>query len=184
MAKIYTRTGDKGTTALVGGQRILKHDLRLEAYGTIDELNSFVGLLEAQDIKDNRLKLYLKKLQYKLFDIGAYLATETVDLEKFNIVACVQEDIDEAEKLIDVLTEELPQLKHFIMPGGHPVVAQCHVVRAVCRRAERVITHLSEKVIIDELLIHYINRLSDLFFVMARKMAQDLQISENKWEGF
>lgn len=183
MAKIYTRTGDKGTTALVGGQRIPKHHLRLEAYGTVDELNSFVGLLESQDI-DESLKKFLKKLQYKLFDIGAYLATEPDDLEKFKIISCTQKDIDDAENLIDVLTSQLPKLKHFIMPGGHPIVSICHIVRTVCRRTERVVTHLSEEVELDELLLQYINRLSDLFFVMARKMAQDLRISENKWEGF
>lgn len=183
MAKIYTRTGDKGTTALVGGQRIPKHHLRLDAYGTIDELNSFVGLLESQDT-DEKIKKFLQGLQYKLFDIGAYLATENEDLEKFKITSCTEEDIREAETLIDLWTNELPPLKHFIMPGGHQTVAICHIVRAVCRRAERIITQLSEEVVVDELLMRYINRLSDLFFVMARKMAHDLQISEKKWEGF
>lgn len=183
MAKIYTRSGDKGQTGLVGGQRVPKHHARLEAYGTVDELNSFVGLLQSQEIAP-RLKKFLAELQYKLFDIGAYLATMPQDLEKYKIVACTQEDIDAAEKLIDELTAELPPLRHFIMPGGHQTVAICHIVRTVCRRTERRITLLAEEENINELAIKYINRLSDLFFVMSRKLAQDLQIEEKKWDGF
>ncbi|PVX52560.1 cob(I)alamin adenosyltransferase [Balneicella halophila] len=183
MAKIYTKSGDKGKTGLVGGQRVSKHNIRLEAYGTVDELNSFVGLLESQSM-DKRMKEFLGKLQYKLFDIGAYLATEKEDLEKYNIVACEEDDVTEIEALIDELNEELPKLKHFIMPGGHQTVAFCHIARTVCRRAERRITHLATEEDIDTVVVKYINRLSDLFFIMARKLAQDLQISEHKWEGF
>lgn len=185
MAKIYTRGGDKGKTGLVGGQRVPKHHIRLEAYGTMDELNSFVGLLQVQPI-DKKLQDFLQQLQYKLFDLGAYLATEFEDLEKYKITACTEEDISAIEKLIDELNKDLPKLKHFIMPGGHPTVALCHVVRTVCRRAERCITRLAEEKVleVDELVIQYINRLSDLLFIMARKLAQDLQIAENKWEGF
>lgn len=185
MAKIYTKAGDKGKTGLVGGQRVPKHHIRLEAYGTVDELNSFVGMLQSQTM-DKRLQEFLGKLQYKLFDIGAYLATEADDLGKYNITACTKEDVIAVENLIDQLNEELPKLRHFIMPGGHQTVALCHVVRTVCRRAERCITRLAEErgVDVDELVIQYINRLSDLLFIMARKLAQDLQIAENKWEGF
>lgn len=183
MAKIYTKSGDKGKTGLVGGLRVPKHHIRLEAYGTIDELNSFVGLLQAQPMED-KLKGFLAELQYKLFDIGAYLATQTKDLEKYKIVACKEEDVLAIEHLIDEMSAELPKLKHFIMPGGHPTVALCHVVRTVCRRAERCITHLAEQEEIAELVIRYVNRLSDLLFIMGRKLAQDLQIAENKWQGF
>lgn len=183
MTKIYTKTGDKGKTGLVGGQRVAKHHIRLEAYGTIDELNSFVGMLQAQPM-DRKLQDFLAQLQYKLFDIGAYLATETADLQKYNIIACEQEDITVIEHLIDEMNEKLPKLKHFIMPGGHPTVALCHVVRTVCRRAERCITRLAEEQDVDNVVIQYINRLSDLLFIMARKLAQDLQIAESKWEGF
>ncbi len=183
MAKIYTKSGDKGKTGLVGGQRVAKHHVRLESYGTVDELNSFVGLLQGE-VNDEKLCRFLGKLQYKLFDIGAYLATETADLEKYNIVACTEEDVKELEGLIDTLTAELPKLKHFIMPGGHRTVAYCHIARTVCRRAERCVTKLAEEVRIEEVVVQYLNRLSDLLFVMARKLAQDLQIAEKKWEGF
>ncbi len=183
MAKIYTKSGDKGKTGLVGGQRVAKHHTRLESYGTVDELNSFVGLLQAE-VSDEKLHQFLGELQYKLFDIGAYLATETKDLEKYKIVACTAEDIKKIETLIDELTAELPQLKHFIMPGGHKTVALCHIVRTVCRRAERRVTLLSETAEVEEVVLQYLNRLSDLLFVMARKLAQDLLIAENKWEGF
>ncbi|MBS9767698.1 MAG: cob(I)yrinic acid a,c-diamide adenosyltransferase [Flavobacteriaceae bacterium] len=183
MAKIYTKTGDKGKTGLVGGQRVPKHHDRLESYGTVDELNSFVGMLQSQEIEE-RLKVFLAKLQYKLFDVGAYLATEKEDLAKYNIVACKQEDITEMEQLIDELNAELPPLKHFIMPGGHQTVALCHVVRTVCRRAERCVTKLAENEEIDTLVLQYLNRLSDLLFIMSRKLAQDLCISETKWQGF
>ncbi len=183
MAKVYTKTGDKGKTGLVGGQRVAKHHIRLEAYGTVDELNSFVGMLESQPMEE-RLQNFLKKLQYKLFDIGAYLATEKDDLVKYNIVACTEEDVTEIEQLIDEINAELPKLKHFIMPGGHNTVALCHVVRTVCRRAERCVTLLAEEVKIEAVVLRYLNRLSDLLFVMARKLAQDLQIDENKWDGF
>ncbi len=182
MSKVYTRSGDKGETGLVGGQRVPKHHIRLEAYGTVDELNSFVGMLQAKPM-EQRLQDFLAKLQYKLFDVGAYLATETEDLQKYNIVACKKEDILAIERFIDELNKELPQLKHFIMPGGHTTVALCHVVRTVCRRAERCVTKLAEQEQIDELVIQYLNRLSDLLFVMSRKLAQDLQIAENKWKG-
>lgn len=183
MAKIYTKSGDKGKTGLVGGQRVAKHHVRLESYGTVDELNSFVGMLQAE-VLDENLREFLSSLQYKLFDIGAYLATEAEDLARYNIVACTQEDVQGLEKLIDKLTAELPTLKHFIMPGGHKTVALCHVVRTVCRRAERCVTRLAETEPIEEVVLQYLNRLSDLLFVMARKLAQDLQIGESKWEGF
>ncbi len=183
MAKVYTKTGDKGKTGLVGGQRVAKHHIRLEAYGTVDELNSFVGMLGSQPMEES-LQNFLKKLQYKLFDIGAYLATEKEDLAKYNIVACKEEDVTEIERLIDEINAELPKLKHFIMPGGHNTVALCHVVRTVCRRAERCVTLLAEEVEIEAVVLQYLNRLSDLLFVMGRKLAQDLQIGENKWEGF
>lgn len=183
MARIYTRAGDKGKTGLVGGQRVEKHHIRLESYGTVDELNSFVGMLQAQPM-DSKMSTFLAELQYKLFDIGAYLATETEDLAKYKIVACKKEDIVKMEHFIDELSANLPKLKHFIMPGGHATVALCHVVRTVCRRAERCVTRLAEQVEVDVIVIQYLNRLSDLLFIMARKLAQDLQIAEDKWEGF
>lgn len=183
MAKIYTRTGDKGTTALVGGQRVPKHHIRLDAYGTVDELNSHIGLLLSQNITED-MHLFLSKVQYKLFDIGAYLATETADLEKYNIISCKAEDIEEIEKYIDKMNETLPKLKHFIMPGGHQSIGICHIARTVCRRAERCITLLATEEEVDEVAIKYVNRLSDFLFVMCRKLAQDLSIDENKWEGF
>lgn len=183
MAKIYTRTGDKGTTALVGGQRVPKHHIRLEAYGTIDELNSHIGLLLSQDIRED-MHSFLSKVQYKLFDIGAYLATEVADLEKYKIVPCREVDVEEIEHYIDKLNETLPKLRHFIMPGGHQSIAICHIARTVCRRAERCITLLATETEVDYLVTKYVNRLSDCLFVICRSLAQDLSIDENKWNGF
>lgn len=184
--KIYTKTGDKGTTALFGGTRVPKHHIRIESYGTVDELNSFIGLVRDQEI-DARSKEILTHIQERLFTLGAILATppEKEKLksgkERLNIPRIDEEDIQLLETEMDTMNDNLPPMTHFVLPGGHPTVSHCHVARCVCRRAERLATLLNEQEPIDPLVIKYLNRLSDYLFVMARKLTKDLQVEEIKW---
>lgn len=184
--KIYTKTGDKGTTGLYGGSRVSKAHLRIESYGTLDELNSFVGLLKDQAINQD-LKDVLLVIQDKLFVAGAILATppEKELLKngspRLNIKRIEETDVTFLENQIDKLEEGLPQMTHFILPGGHTTVSFCHIARCVCRRAERLVVHLNDNEPIDEIIIIYLNRLSDLLFVMARKLSNDFKIDEIKW---
>lgn len=184
--KIYTKTGDKGTTGLYGGSRVSKAHLRIESYGTLDELNSFVGLLKDQAINQD-LKDVLLVIQDKLFVAGAILATppEKELLKngspRLNIKRIEETDVTFLENQIDKLEEGLPQMTHFILPGGHTTVSFCHIARCVCRRAERLVVHLNDNEPIDEIIIIYLNRLSDLLFVMARKLSYDFKIDEIKW---
>jgi len=184
--KIYTKTGDNGTTALFGGTRVKKHHIRIESYGTIDELNSWLGLIRDQDIDDGP-KLTLVLIQEKLFTVGAILATDPEKAilksgkERLNIPKIGSEDIELLEKEIDTMEETLPPMTHFILPGGHTTVSYCHIARTVCRRAERLASHLHENEPFDERVLSYINRLSDYLFVLARKLSKDLQAEEIKW---
>lgn len=184
--KIYTKSGDKGTTALLGGTRVPKHHFRIEAYGTIDELNSWVGLIADQDV-DKDIKNQLHNIQDKLFTLGAFLATdpekETLKsgADRLGIAKLSAQDALELESAIDRFNEELPPMTHFILPGGHPVVSSCHIARTVCRRAERRITVLHEVNPLSAEILTYINRLSDFLFVLARKLSLDLGIEEIKW---
>ncbi len=177
--KIYTKTGDKGQTSLIGGVRVPKHHLRIEAYGTVDELNSYVGLIRDQDIKEN-YKTILKEIQDRLFTVGSSLASDP-EKSKMKIPDFHQEDISLLENQMDEMNAELPELKNFILPGGHSIVSYCHLARVVCRRAERLTVHLSESSYVDELVIQYLNRLSDYLFVLGRKIAHDLNVEEYKW---
>lgn len=175
--KIYTKTGDTGKTSLFGGKRVLKDDERIEAYGTIDELNSFVGLLR-DSVERQEIIGQLAKIQNKLFDLGSYLATPEKKKEDSGVTA---DNILWMEACIDEMDSELPPLKNFILPGGHPHVSYAHLCRTVCRRAERKVVSLDKSSEIDPLVIQYLNRLSDYFFILARSIALQYGVAEIKW---
>ena len=177
--KIYTKTGDQGQTSLIGGTRVPKHHLRIESYGTVDELNSYIGLIRDQQVSEHQQNL-LKEIQDRLFTIGSVLASDP-EKSKMKIPDLHQEDIELLEKEIDTMTADLPELRHFILPGGSNAVSFCHLARCVCRRAERICVHLSEDSFVDEKVMVYLNRLSDYLFVLSRKLCFDNQIEENKW---
>ena len=178
--KIYTKTGDKGTTALFTGRRVPKHHIRIESYGTIDELNSHLGLLRDQEM-DAHSKEMLVLTQEKLFTVGSILATEPDKDKRLKIPRITQEDIALLEKEMDQMNENLPEMTHFILPGGHTTVSYCHIARTVCRRAERMISYLHENEPVPETLLSYVNRLSDYLFVLARKLSKDINADEIKW---
>lgn len=167
--KIYTRTGDKGTTSLVGGVRVLKTDVRLEAYGTVDELNSQLGVLETYltDPEDEELMEYIQR---KLFAIGGYLATDQSKTEVRQSFIVTAADVKKMEDAIDAAEKLLPPLRAFVLPGGSRGSAVAHVCRTVCRRAERRILALKDQFPLDEQLLAFINRLSDYLFNLARKI--------------
>lgn len=184
--KIYTKTGDDGTTALFGGTRVKKYDLRIESYGTIDELNSWLGLLRDQEMADP-IKEALRSIQNKLFTVGAILATDPKKSllkngkERLNIARIGSKDIEFLEQEMDNMEKNLVPMTHFILPGGHTTVSYCHIARTVCRRAERLMAHLHEKAPFEGNVLIYINRLSDYLFVLARKLSKDLQAEEIRW---
>jgi len=184
--KIYTKTGDKGTTALFGGTRVPKHHIRIESYGTVDELNSHIGLIRDQEI-NTLYKNVLIEVQDRLFTVGAILATppekETLKngQPRLQNLGIVESDIELLEKEIDTMEQALPPMMHFVLPGGHTTVSYCHIARCVCRRAERLAVHLHEIEPTDEFVIKYLNRLSDYLFVLARKLSFDLQANEVPW---
>ena len=178
--KIYTKTGDKGTTSLFTGTRVPKHHIRIESYGTVDELNSILGLLRDQQM-DDRSKQILISIQEKLFTVGAILATEPKKSERLKIASIDLGDIELLEKEIDKMNEDLPEMTNFILPGGHTTVSYCHIARTVCRRAERMISYLHENEPVPETLLSYMNRLSDYLFVLARKLSKDSKAEEVKW---
>ena len=159
--KIYTKTGDEGLTSLIGGTRVPKYDLRIESYGTVDELNSYIGMIRDHDINSAH-KDILKEIQDRLFTIGASLASDP-------------------DKSRMKMNKTLPELKHFILPGGSPAVSFCHISRCVCRRAERIIVHLKSENFVDDKVIVYLNRLSDYLFVLGRKLCFDINMPENQW---
>ncbi|WP_297797054.1 cob(I)yrinic acid a,c-diamide adenosyltransferase [uncultured Eudoraea sp.] len=184
--KIYTKTGDKGKTSLFGGTRVDKHHIRINAYGTVDELNSWLGLLRDQKM-DAHSQEILVATQDKLFTVGAILATDPDKAqlksgkERLNIPKILLSDAELLEKEIDTMNESLPPMTHFILPGGHTTVSYCHIARTVCRRAERMVSFLHENQPVDELVLIYLNRLSDYLFVLARKLSLDLKANEIKW---
>ena len=184
--KIYTKTGDKGDTSLFGGVRVSKDNIRVEAYGTIDELNSYIGLLRDQEI-DNKTKNSLLKIQNELFVVGSILATlpekeklkngkDRLKIEKISTQHC-----SFLENEIDKMNEHLPPMTHFILPGGHTIVSYCHIARNVCRRAERISVSLAKASYVNDIILCYLNRLSDYLFVLARKLSKDLQVDETPW---
>lgn len=177
--KIYTKTGDKGTTSLLGGQKVSKSHNRIDAYGTVDELNSYIGLLAAYTINET-YQPFLTAVQNQLFIVGSLLATEE-EKAPFELPEITPKDVEALENEIDVYTSQLPPLKQFILPGGHREVAFCHIARCVCRRAERAVVRLGEEEQVLPILIQYLNRLSDYLFVFARIMSQNLGAPEIKW---
>jgi cob(I)alamin adenosyltransferase len=180
--KIYTKTGDEGTTALFGGTRVPKHHIRIQSYGTVDELNSWLGLLRDQPVAPRHVT-FLLTIQDRLFTMGSMLATEPEAPRPRGAALPVLQpaDVETLESEIDFLNESLPPMTHFILPGGHPSVSYCHLARTVCRRAERMTTLLNENSPVPAVVLTYLNRLSDYLFVLARKLSSELQADEIKW---
>jgi cob(I)alamin adenosyltransferase len=177
--KIYTKTGDKGETSLIGGTRIPKFALRIEAYGTIDELNSYTGLIRDQNIEQAYIDVLLE-IQDRLFTIGSNLAADPIK-SKMKLPTISTTDIQFLEKQIDEMDETLPPMRSFVLPGGHTTVSFCHLARCICRRAERKIIELSTEETVQPEIIAYVNRLSDYFFMLSRKLSQELNAIETPW---
>ncbi|HVZ55509.1 MAG TPA: cob(I)yrinic acid a,c-diamide adenosyltransferase [Chitinophagaceae bacterium] len=180
--KIYTRTGDKGTTSLIGGTKVPKSHLRIEAYGTVDELNSHIGLC-SDLLTDTRSREILRESQDRLFTIGSSLACDPIREPKLRIPDLREEDVQLLEREIDRMQAELPVMKNFILPGGHPAVSQLHVARCVCRRAERCCVRLElESLEVEAIILKYLNRLSDYLFVLARYTGELMKVPEIPWK--
>lgn len=180
--KIYTKTGDKGTTSLIGGTKISKSNIRIETYGTVDELNSWIGFA-ADSIKQKQSKKLLKEIQDRLFTIGSSLACDPEKETKLNIPDLHEADVELLEKEIDRMNEKMPPMKSFILPGGHIAVSSLHIARCVCRRSERLCVTLQEKnLFVEPLVIKYLNRLSDYLFVLARYTGYKLNVKEIPWK--
>ena len=177
--KVYTKTGDTGTTSLIGGTRVPKNHPRIDAYGNLDELNVFTGAIRDFDI-DTEIKEQLVEIQKKIMNISAVLASDK-QMNKTVKLAVTPEDIDWLEKKIDEMEEHLPQLKSLVIPGGNQAVSACHKARVVCRRAERSVISLTSLFKVDTTIITYLNRLSDYFFVLGRKIAMDKGFMETPW---
>jgi len=181
-SKIYTKTGDLGKTSLIGGTKVPKSHLRIDSYGTIDELNSFIGLL-SDHLTHKQSKKILKEIQDRLFTIGSSLACDPKKVPQMKIPDLKEEDVVLLEKEIDKMNEQLPMMKHFILPGGHPAVSTAHVARCICRRTERICVNMKEnKLFVDPLVIKYLNRLSDYLFVLARYIGHSLKVAEIQWK--
>ncbi len=184
--KIYTKTGDKGKTSLFGGTRVPKYHTRINAYGTVDELNAHIGMIRSFEIAEAH-KNFLENIQINLFTVGAELATDPKKAvlkngkERLQISKINTTHIEELEQAIDDMNASLPPLKTFVLPGGHPTISHCHIARTVCRRAERMATALFAEEPFDEHLLKFLNRLSDYLFVLARKLSQELQVTETPW---
>ena len=179
--KIYTRTGDTGLTSLIGGTRVPKSSLRIECYGTVDELNSHLGLVRDQDVNAPRRPL-LKEIQDRLFTIGSTLAADP-EKSRMKLPDLLATDVELLELQMDFMNETLPPLRAFILPGGHPAVSHAHVARCVCRRAERLVVDLAAHDFVPDLVAIYLNRLSDYLFVLGRAMAHDLGVEEVEWHA-
>lgn len=185
--KIYTKTGDDGTTGLYGGTRVSKDHIRIDSYGTVDELNAYIGLIKDQDIC-SKIQESLYRIQHDLFTVGAILATDPEKAilkngkERLNIPKIDAKSINLLEEEIDEMNKDLPQMTHFILPGGHTTVSFCHIARTICRRAERLTVALCHETEVDEHVLKYLNRLSDYLFVLARQLTKDLGVEEVKWQ--
>ena len=177
--KVYTKTGDQGETSLFGGSRVSKGHLRIHAYGTVDELNSYIGLLSDLSPDESR-NLELIRIQDRLFTLGALLATEN-EASKKRLPSITIEDVGFLEASIDKMEASLDPIKTFVLPGGHPTVSYCHISRCVCRRAERICVELSEMNKVEEVVIQYLNRLSDYLFVFSRHLTKILKVNETPW---
>lgn len=179
--KIYTKTGDKGTTALFGGKRVSKADLRIDTYGTVDELNSWMGMVRDLEVNQNR-SAALIRIQNNLFVVGSILATEPGN-EKVKIPALSETEVHFLEQEIDAMETALPAMRFFVLPGGHTAISTCHVARTVCRRAERLSIALHEQEPVAPIVIQYLNRLSDYLFVLSRKVTYELGVEETPWNS-
>lgn len=179
--KIYTKKGDKGKTSLLGGTRLPKHHIRIEAYGSVDELNSFIGFLRDLPIKQHQIE-NLICIQNLLFTIGSNLAADP-KRNKFSLPALKDSNISDLEKWIDRMNEVLPEMKNFVLPGGNQAVSACHIARSVCRRAERNIVHLSEIDFVEPMILKFMNRLSDYLFVLSRQISFENNIQEIIWKS-
>ncbi|MEO6583471.1 MAG: cob(I)yrinic acid a,c-diamide adenosyltransferase [Ferruginibacter sp.] len=180
--KIYTKTGDLGKTSLIGGTKVLKSHIRIESYGTIDELNSYIGLVSDM-ITDTNSRSMLREIQDRLFTIGSSLACDPNKETKLHIPDLTKSDVELLEKEMDKMDEQLPEMKNFILPAGHPAVSTIHICRCVCRRAERICVHmLHDKEIIAPLVIKYLNRLSDYLFMLARYTSHLFKVPEVPWK--
>ncbi len=179
-SKIYTKTGDKGQTSLLGGTRVPKHHVRIEAYGTVDELNSHIGLV--RDVIDDKATTdLLITIQDRLFTIGSHLAADPAK-NKMALPVFGEEDVLVLEKAIDSITSQVPEMRSFVLPGGNTYVSYCHIARCVCRRAERAVLRLSEQEKVDEIHLKYLNRLSDYLFMLSRWLILKLQATEIPWK--
>ncbi len=178
--KIYTKTGDKGETSILGGVRLPKHHIRIESYGNVDELNSYIGLLRDSNL-DERSTITLLEIQDRLFTIGSHLAADP-EKNKMELPKILETDIEFLEKEIDWMNETLPEMKSFVLPGGHITVSHCHVARCICRRAERGVLRLAENEQVEPIIYKYLNRLSDYLFVLSRKISHDLNAVETPWK--
>ena len=178
--KIYTKLGDKGETSLLGGSKVPKYHDRIEAYGTLDELNSFVGLVR-DHLDHTEIVDFIKHIQDRIFTIEAHLAAETRQASD-HLPKMKEGDITDVEKAIDRMEAELPPISNFVLPGGHPAVSYAHVARTICRRSERAVIKLAESVTIDPLIIQYLNRLSDYFFVLSRYLTKYFDAQETIWK--
>ena len=180
--KIYTKTGDLGKTSLIGGTKVYKSDIRIEAYGTVDELNSWIGLT-GDHLSHEHTKAILKEIQDRLFTIGSALACDPDKEPLMKIPDLKETDVVLLETEIDKMNEELPPMKSFILPGGHVAVSTAHVTRCICRRAERLCVNMQQhELFVDPLVIKYLNRLSDYLFVLARYSGHLLKVDEIKWK--
>ncbi len=179
--KVYTKTGDKGQTSLLGGSKVEKSDLRIASYGNIDEINAFIGFLHDHEEVGIDIKDQLTIIQNTLFAVGSILACEP-GFKGFDLPKVGAEETNQLESWIDAFDQELPELKNFVLPAGHKIVSLCHVCRTICRRAERGISAIMEDSNIQENILPYINRLSDYFFVLGRKMQKDLEVKEVPWK--
>jgi cob(I)alamin adenosyltransferase len=179
-SKIYTKTGDKGYTSLLGGTRLPKYHMRIEAYGTVDELNSHVGLLR-DVIEDPQQNSLLTEIQDRLFTLGSHLAADP-EKNKMQLPPLFETDVTALEKAIDGITARVPEMKSFVLPGGHVHVSYCHIARCVCRRAERHVLRLSENEPVDALHLKYLNRLSDYLFMLSRWLVHELKVNETPWK--
>lgn len=178
---VYTKTGDKGKTSLIGGTRVSKGDIRLDAYGTVDELSSHIGMIWSYEIEPG-VKEVLYNIQNQLFVIGAYLATDSSVSDLRNRLTCDQAEIELLETEMDRMEDALPPLTNFILPGGHPAVASCHIARTVCRRTERRVVEMTQEMEVNEWVITYLNRLSDYLFVLSRHLSNFFNIKEIPWK--
>lgn len=178
--KVYTRTGDQGNTSLIGGTRVPKNSVRLEAYGSVDELNGYIGMIRSLVANDEIAK-ELADIQMRLFDVGGNLATDPQAQTQKVPVGVDESDVEVLEKAIDRMDAEVPPSRSFVLPGGNETVAFCHIARTVCRRAERRVLDLNGETAVDVQVMKYINRLSDYLFMLSRKLAHDTGMEELKW---